>query len=238
MVAVSIKAVLFDLDGTLLPMDQDTFVKTYFGGLCRRLAPFGYAPDAIVDAIWRGTAAMVKNTGEKRNEEVFWNTFAACLGEEIRAQEAELEAFYREDFPSVSTSCGYDPRARDVIDAVKKKGKRTVLATNPIFPAVATECRIGWAGLSTTDFEWITTYENSSYCKPNPAYYRAILSRLGLAPEECVMVGNDVGEDMIAGTLGMRVFLLTDCLINKHGGDIVQYPHGGFDELLAFIETL
>ena len=236
--AVSIKAVLFDLDGTLLPMDQDTFVKVYFGGLCNRLAPFGYAPKALVDAIWRGTAAMVKNTGEKRNEEIFWDTFALCLGEGIRAHETDLEAFYREDFPSVSSSCGYDPRAKTVIEAVKKKEKRIVLATNPIFPAVATECRIGWAGLSKTDFEWITTYENSSFCKPNPAYYRAILSRLGLAPEECVMVGNDVNEDMIAGTLGMRVFLLTDCLINKSGEDVSRYPHGGFDELLAFIEAL
>lgn len=235
---MGIKAVLFDLDGTLLPMDQDTFVKAYFGGLCKRMAPLGYAPDKLVDAIWRGTAAMVGNTGEKRNEEVFWDTFAALLGEGIRGDEGELDAFYRENFPSVRTSCGYDARAKTVIEAVKAKGLRCVLATNPIFPAVATECRIGWAGLAPDDFELYTTYENSCHCKPNLAYYRAILSTLDLSPEECAMVGNDVGEDMIAQTLGMRVFLLTDCLINKHGADIARYPHGSFDELLAFINAL
>ena len=235
---MSIKAVLFDLDGTLLPMDQDTFIKAYFGGLCKRMAPLGYDPAALVDAIWRGTAAMVKNVGENTNERVFWDAFSAVLGERIRDDAGELDAFYRENFPSVQPSCGYDPRAKAVIEAVHAKGYRAVLATNPIFPAAATECRIGWAGLSASDFALYTTYENSHYCKPNTAYYEEILERLALSSEECVMVGNDVGEDMIAQTLGMRVFLLTDCLINKQGADISVYPHGGFDELLTFIEEL
>ena len=90
----------------------------------------------------------------------------------------------------------------------------------------------------TDDFEIITTYENSRHCKPNPDYYREILSKRGLKPEECAMVGNDVGEDMIAETLGMRVFLLTPCLINKTGTDISRYPNGGFPELLEFIRGL
>ena len=219
-------------------MEQETFIKAYFGGLCKRMAPLGYDPAALVDAIWKGTAAMVKNTGERLNEAVFWDTFASVLGERIRNDEGELDAFYRENFPSVQSSCGYDPRAREVIDAVRARGFRAVLATNPIFPAVATECRIAWAGLSTSDFELYTTYENAHYCKPNLAYYREILDYIRLSPEECVMVGNDVGEDMIAQTLGMKVFLLTDCLINKTGADISRYPHGGFDELLAFIRGL
>jgi FMN phosphatase YigB (HAD superfamily) len=121
---------------------------------------------------------------------------------------------------------------------LKEKGKRLVLATNPIFPALATECRMGWAGLSPEDFEMYTTYENSSFCKPNTEYYRAILYSIGLSAEECLMVGNDVGEDMVASTLGMKVFLLTDCLINKAGEDISVYPQGGFDELISYLETL
>lgn len=52
------------------------------------------------------------------------------------------------------------------------------------------------------------------------------------------MVGNDVGEDMIAQQLGMKVFLLTDCLINKAGADISQYPNGSFPELASFLNTL
>ena len=55
---------------------------------------------------------------------------------------------------------------------------------------------------------------------------------------QCLMVGNDVGEDMVARSLGMQVFLLTDCLINKAGEDIEKYPHGSFPELLHYIRSL
>ena len=92
--------------------------------------------------------------------------------------------------------------------------------------------------MQAEDFEWITTYENSKYCKPNLRYYQEVLERLGVAPEECLMVGNDVGDDMVAEELGMQVFLLTDCLINKNKEDISAYPHGGFPELLDYIHAL
>jgi FMN phosphatase YigB (HAD superfamily) len=113
-----------------------------------------------------------------------------------------------------------------------------VLATNPLFPAVATESRIRWAGLSPEDFELYTTFENSRYCKPNLAYYEDILATLSVSGEECVMVGNDVEEDMIAERLGMKTFLLTDCLINKNGEDISKWAHGGFEELKEFLMQL
>ena len=111
-----------------------------------------------------------------------------------------------------------------------------MLATNPLFPAVATESRIRWAGLQKEDFELVTTYENSKHCKPNPDYYRDIIEEIGVRPEECLMVGNDVNEDMIAESLGMKVFLLTDCLINKEEKDITVYPNGDFGKLIQFIE--
>jgi FMN phosphatase YigB (HAD superfamily) len=33
-----ITTVLFDLDGTLLPFEQEDFIKIYFAELCKRLA--------------------------------------------------------------------------------------------------------------------------------------------------------------------------------------------------------
>ena len=113
-----------------------------------------------------------------------------------------------------------------------------ILATNPLFPAQATHWRIQWAGMKPEDFELVTTYDNSSSCKPNPKYYQDILDQFGLKAEECVMVGNDVTEDMIAGTMGMKVFLLTDCMINKDNEDISVYPNGGFTELEMFLKTI
>ena len=230
--------ILFDLDGTLLPMDQERFVRAYFGLLARKMAPFHYAPDRLLSVLMDGIGAMVQNDGAATNEEVFWRTFCAAFGEQAKADMPHFEAFYRNEFQQAKDACGYDPRAAQAVHAFRAKGFRTVLATNPLFPRVATHSRIRWAGLDKQDFELVTTYENSRFCKPNLRYYQEILYRLQLQPGECLMVGNDVDEDMIAGQLGMRVFLLTDCLINRHEQDISGYPQGSFDALTAYVQAL
>ena len=142
-----ITTVLFDLDGTLLPMDQDVFVKQYFGLLAKKLAPHGYDPKALIDAIWQGTAAMVKNTGKVTNEEAFWNCFCQILGQEARDDEPIFDAYYRNEFQAVKAVCGYTPAAAQVVAHCKSLGLQVALATNPIFPAIATQSRIRWAGL-------------------------------------------------------------------------------------------
>lgn len=232
-----IRAILFDLDGTLLPMDQDIFIKAYFGGLTKKMISY-YQPTELINAIWTGTMAMVKNDGSMTNEDRWWQSFCSTYGADARAREGELEDFYKNEFEAVRGVCGFAPQSREIIDLCKQGGFRVVLATNPIFPAVATRARIRWAGLEWDDFELVTTYENSSYCKPNPDYYREILKKIGLDASECVMVGNDVHEDMIASSLGMRVFLLTDCMINKENESIDKYPHGSFTELAEFIRSI
>ena len=232
-----IKAVLFDLDATLLPMDQDLFLKTYLGSLAKKLSSYGYEPVKLVKAIWQGSYEMIKNDGSKTNEQVFWDYFAGVFGENVRSDEPYFDEFYRTDFKSVKSVCGYNPASKEIIRLLRKNGVRCVLATNPVFPAVATLERIDWAGLTPTSFELITTYENISYCKPNLKYYLNIAERLGLQPEECLMVGNDVSDDMIAAETGMQVFLLTDCLINKDNIDISRYNRGGFDSLLDYIQN-
>lgn len=232
------KAILFDLDGTLLPMDQDLFVKTYFKLLAVKLAPYGYDPKQLIDAIWGGTAAMVKNNGSCSNEDAFWTFFTGIFGKQALEHLPVFEDFYANEFQGAQAVCSQIPQAAEAINLVKEKGFRVALATNPIFPAIATRSRIRWAGLTPEDFELYTTYENSRFCKPNPAYYQDILAQMDLRPEECLMVGNDVTEDMIARKLGMQVFLLTDCMINKNNEDISAYPHGGFPELLEYISSL
>ncbi len=235
---MSIKAVLFDLDGTLLPMDQSVFTKAYFGGLAKRLALIGYETKKLIDSIWQGSAAMVGNDGKKTNEEVFWNKFSEIYGKDVRKDEPYFVAYYMEEFDGVKSVCGYNPEAKEAVKSIKALGLRTALATNPLFPSIATEKRTAWAGLDVCDFELVTTYENSRFCKPNPEYYRDILNSMSLEPSETLMVGNDVSEDMIAESLGMKVFLLTDNLINKENADISKYPNGSFDELVKYIKTI
>ena len=233
-----IKYILFDLDGTLLPMDQEIFVKDYFGRLARYIGPIGYEPQSLFNNLWKGVGAMVMNDGAVKNETVFWNVFEKIYGKKVYDDIKVFDEFYRTDFQNTAKVCGFNPKAKECVEQVKAMGYHPILATNPIFPAVATESRMCWAGFEPEDFEYYTTYENSSYGKPNLKYYEEILSKLGAKAEECIMVGNDVAEDMVAAKLGMKVFLLDDCLINKHNENIENYPHGSFDQLIEYIENI
>lgn len=232
------KVVLFDLDGTLLPMDQDIFVRAYFKGLVVKFAPLGYEQEKMIQAIMAGIKAMIKNDGSCTNEEAFWKTFSGVFGEKVYADKPVFEEFYANEFQKVREVCGFNPKAAELVQKLKEMGHRVVLATNPLFPKIATESRIRWAGLSPEDFELYTTYEDNCFCKPNPKYYLDIVNKIGVKPEDCIMVGNDVLEDMVAETLGMNVFLLMDCLINKENKDISVYPNGGIEEVLEYIINL
>ena len=234
-----IKAVLFDLDGTLLPMDQDVFVGTFSGMLTKKMVKEkNYDAKLLGKGIWGAIGQMVINDGSKTNEDVFWDVYCGIMGHSDRQDENSFLDFYTNEFQQVAAVTKPDKRANEVIQLVKSKGLRPVIATNPLFPKVSTESRVRWAGLNKNDFEMITTFEDCHYCKPNLNYYTEILGKLGLKAEECAMVGNDVSEDMIAEKLGMKVFLLTDHIINKENKDISVYPNGGFDQLKEFIEKL
>ena len=230
--------VLFDLDGTLLPMDQEVFVKAYFTELSRRICPLGYTPEALTKAVWHGTKRMMQNDGSRTNETVFWNSFAQDLGEDILRYKSEFDDFYRTDFNRVQNVCGMNPKVPETVRFIQEHGIKTAVATLPVFPAEGILARLRWAGIDPAQMAYITSYENCRYSKPNPAFFTEITEKLGVAPENCLMVGNNVDEDMIAQTLGMSVFLLTDCLINEHAADINAYPHGSFDDLQAFLQTV
>lgn len=235
---MSLKAVLFDLDGTLLPMDVEQFLELYFGGISAHMAKYGYEPKRLIESIKRGVTAISGNDGSKTNEGAFWESFSAEYGEGVLEDKARIDEFYESDFYKVKASCRHDVRAENTVRKIKSMGLRVILATNPIFPAVATHNRLSWTGLAHTEFEMCTTYENSRFAKPCIGYYENIAKELGLLPEECLMVGNDVSDDMPARRLGMKVFLLTDNLINKRNEDISQYPNGSFEELLSYVELL
>ena len=233
-----IKAVFFDLDGTLLPMDMDKFIAYYFELLAKKLENHGYERDKLLKAVWTGTAAMIKNNGEKTNEQVFWDYFSNVFGDKVFSDTELFNEFYRDDFQKAKAVCGYTPLADKTVKTVLSKNLAAVLATNPMFPKAATQSRISWAGLDINDFTLYSTYEDYHYSKPNPKYFKEVAEKAGFAPEECLMVGNDAEDDLAAAEIGMKVFILTDCLINKNNVDLSSVPHGDFNKLISFIENL
>ena len=230
----TITTILFDLDGTLLPMDQEEFTNAYFALLATKAAPYGYEAKELGAAVWQGTKAMVKNDGTAKNCDRFWQTFAGVLGENVLNLRPVFDQFYENEFHGAKSATGENPLAKRAVDGLRGKGYDVILATNPIFPAVGVRTRLSWVGLAPEDFSEVTAYEEYSSCKPNPAYFGEILKRTGKRPEECLMVGNDVEEDTAAARLGVGVYLITDCLINPKGRDLSETPHGSFQEFLDF----
>lgn len=231
--------ILFDLDGTLLPMDQDQFVRQYMESLARRFVPLGYEPAGFCRALTESIFDVIKNQSENTNEEVFWETFARRVDLDIRSKEPVFWDFYEKEHPALRHVVRESPNSRTVVDLLKKKGYEIVLATNPVFPQMATWQRIGWAGVKPEDFSYITTFENSRRCKPNPEYFKELLDKLEKQPEDCMMVGNDVDDDMLStDAFGMKNYLITDFLINRNNRDLSRWEHGSFEDFLLYAKGL
>ena len=231
------QGIFFDLDGTLLPMDYNTFMKGYLGMLSAAVAPYGYEPKAMLCAMWQGVEKMMKNDGTRTNYQVFWEHFASRLGERCWDDIDKFDAFYSDGFHKCAAFTSPTPLAKRAVELAREKSTCVVLATNPFFPPVAVDSRLSWANISPGAFDLITHYENSSYCKPNPQYFTWICEKFTLDPTQCLMIGNNADEDIEAAQkAGLDTFLLTDCLIAEHG--IPETKQGDFPALISFLESL
>jgi FMN phosphatase YigB (HAD superfamily) len=201
-----LSAVLFDLDGTLLGNDMDQFLPHYFERLAGRMAQFLPARQ-FTAALMSATGVMLKNEGPLTNEEAF----AAAFYPLMPASRAELEpvflSFYTHEFPSLQTYTQKVPGAREAVQAAIGAGCAAVVSTNPLFPLVAIEHRMSWAGVADLPFALVTSYENSHACKPSLAYYQEILDTIGCDAGRVLVVGNEP-LDMVAARLGCRTFLV------------------------------
>ena len=233
-----INTILFDLDGTLLPLDDHHFLKLYLGSMKAYMNQLGYDGSAITKAVMESTTAMYENKGLMTNEAAFWMRFKELYPQTDHTLIEAFEQFYIEQFDLVKASASPQPLANKMIKLLKEKGYLLVLATNPLFPPIATNKRIEWANLNLDDFVLITTFDNSSYTKPRLEYYQSVLSKINKQPYECMMIGNDAFEDMASKELGITPYLVTDCLINSFNIDITIYPHGNFERLYQFVEDL
>ncbi len=231
-----IKAILFDLDGTLLPMDEKKFTEKYFSLLARKLYPLGYEPKKLVNAIVAGLGKMYANDGTESNEAVFWNTFNTFYDEDKRKDSETFLSFYENEFSKTRDETKPNPMAREIIDFCKSHFDKVILSTNPIFPLEAQKMRLSFVGLEYDDFDFVTDYSNSGHCKPNPCFFKDVLDKCHLLPEEVILFGNDYLEDGdCASSLGIRTYLIDGCLLHKEKakGD---YPVLSMSEVIPTLE--
>lgn len=214
------KAVLFDLDGTLLPTAFEDLIPEYVGMLGTYLGRWG-DPRWLAQEIIQATDAMIRGSdGQKVNLDTFADHFFASTGLD-RSIWQEFDRFYEEEFPKLGVKTTQNPQARQVVETAFARGWKVVIATNPLFPARAIHERMQWAGVADFPYDWITTGENMHYCKPHPEYYLEVAGRIGVEPEHCLMVGDDPAQDGPAAAAGMQLLLLNGDVSLAHAAHIL-----------------
>lgn len=230
-----LKAVFFDLDGTLLPMNEEEFTNAYFKYLCSIDACKKYDKEELIKVIWNGTKLMYQNDGSKSNEEVFWDYFQENFGKESLCDKEKFDKFYENEFKKTKELCKDNPLAREIVQFAKENVRYVILTTNPIFPRVATITRMGFVDLKLEDFDFVSTYENSRFCKPNPNYFQEILDMYSLNPDEVILFGNnDIEDYLCASKVGITCYLTGNLIEHKEKG--IEFPFVKMEEIIDIIK--
>jgi FMN phosphatase YigB (HAD superfamily) len=206
-----LKAVLFDLDDTLLENDMAVFGPAYLELFGERLAALGPRP-ALIAALRRTIDAVLQHDDPaETSEQRFWRELPAQAGVAETRLRPVVEQFYAEDFPKLRALTRRRAEAAAVVKQARVRGLSVALATNPMFPTLAIRQRIEWAGLQVSDFDHVTTPDNSHACKPKPAYFFEILRILDARAEDTLMVGDDWRLDIApAIAIGINTFWVKD----------------------------
>jgi FMN phosphatase YigB (HAD superfamily) len=206
-----IEAVLFDIDNTLILFDENAFFDAYLKKLVPRFSDI-FTPENFRERLIGSTRALLKNQGQTSNIEYYMNHF--IRDHEDRKEEIweRFQRFYSSEFNQLRDRVTVVDGTRSLLSALNKQGLKLVAASNPLWPLSIQTMRLGWADVDDLPYSMITHIENTSYCKPQPEFFLEICQSIGLKPEQCLMVGNDPLNDMIAGETGMKTYLTTDSL--------------------------
>jgi len=193
----AIRAVLFDLDDTLLENNMDRFLKEYFSLLTPHVAHL-VPPEKFTSALLHATYAMIQSDNPTiTNQNAFIADFFPRVGLTAEKMMPLFDDFYAVQYGKLRSLTRPNPSAHAAIQAALDAGCDIIIATNPIFPETAIRQRMQWAGISDFPFKLITCYEVMHYAKPNSLYYREILQKIGRSPDECIMVGDDWVNDIV-----------------------------------------
>ncbi len=228
---------MFDLDGTLLPLHVDEFLRRYMKKVASHFQDL-IEPGKLIPAIHASTADMVRNLDPAlTNRQAFAASFEPAVGMRWSEMWPGFLEFYEGEFRTIGEMVKDPGVARSAVLGCIEAGWEVVLATNPIFPLVAIKERMRWCKVDDLPWRFITHLDNMHYCKPHVQYYGEIRDQLRLEPESCVMVGNDVQEDMVASELGMKTYLVEGFTIDRGTGPEPD-RRGPLDAVPEYIRSL
>jgi HAD superfamily hydrolase (TIGR01549 family) len=232
-----IRAILFDLDGTLVQVEMQEFIPRYLQKLSAWFAP-EIEPVRFQSLVRAAITGLLQpRTADVTNEELLLQG----LEQQLQLKPDRFRQTYRqwiaEEVEMLQPLVAPHPLTRTLVEMAFERECRVVIATNPVFPRALIEARLRWAGLADCPFELVTCYENSCHCKPNPEYFQEILDKLQLPPAACLMVGNDNYHDVAARMAGIPTFLVETWLIDRGPAGLRPDYRGDHQELLAFLTT-
>lgn len=214
----SIKAVLFDLDGTLLRVQMAEFIPRYIQGLAQCCVEV-VAPKKFEQAMLSAIRSLIRfcGDGQLTNEQRLFSILQQQLNVPETVLQQAFAAYRHNGMEELQGLVKSIPLARVIVNDCLQQQIPVVLATNPVFPEFMISARLEWAGLGDLHFEHVTSYENSYYCKPQSGYFQAIAEQIGIEPQHCLMVGNDTQHDLAAVAVGMQTFLVDTWVVAREG---------------------
>ena len=208
-----IKAVLLDLDNTLLHNPDRQWAQTFLRGWDRHFQDrYGIAQAS--DALRSAMARLNRDSnGSISNADLIQDTLCRHLPLDRAEIKRAVDDFYAGPYHCFKVATAPVAGAAELVRRLLSQNLLVAIATNPLFPESATQARVAWAGLSDciSELAFITNSENMRYAKPNPAYFAETIARVGVEPDEALVVGDSRTNDIEpALSLGLHAWQVSE----------------------------
>ncbi len=231
------RAILFDLDDTLIENDMQSFLDAYFKSLAPRIQPYCKNVN-FIDAIYKSSRPLFKMKNSNTVLiDVFYNELKNYTGLEPDEMHKLFLEYYDNEYRSIDVIKPV-PGAIDCLHKAAEIAEKIVVATVPIFPKIAINIRLEKGGITDFDFDLITGIDEMHSSKPHKSYFDEILKKINCKPGECLMIGNDHIDDLAAQKAGIRTFLVTNFQKNKGKSKFKPDREGSMDDLLTYLSLL